>query len=522
MVDAFAQQKIFPYDGQQDSTRHPLLISPKDIVDSNNIVFTNYSTKKKRPGITPAFTDRPSGNRPGLSGIDFWRLGTQRIVYYDGSRIYATTSTGVKDDITGTYSLPSNDSVTFQVFYGLLCIFFGDGTTSPKKWNMTGAISELSADLTAAKFGRPWLNRMWVPDPAVPGRLLGSQTNDPTAYIGGDAVAIDLDINDGDPEGITAIFPPKDGYLYVAKKFSIYRIAVSLDSNGDQIFSPQKISDGIGCISHRAAISVEGAIFFPSDRGVHILESTNQIVGIANTFLSEPIQPVWVNDTNFARSEYMTAVYDYQLNSYLLFFPTTGRSLATDVWGYSLVANKWYRWRDYNQTYAFRYVDFFQKRVRTMVCSSEGDFGYIDVESKNDYGNPISLYVQSGIIAPSGAPDNSYQFEAIAPVFVPQSGGTMSIGYKIDGQTIETLDFSLVANYTGQQLGVDWVMGQSVLGGIPQVKMEKKTMLGQGSFYELFIEHIPSGDDAADQDFELLGLLVDVNPVNKVIGEVNA
>jgi len=40
MPEALLQQKIYPYDGAYDATKHPLLISPKDVVDSQNIIYT--------------------------------------------------------------------------------------------------------------------------------------------------------------------------------------------------------------------------------------------------------------------------------------------------------------------------------------------------------------------------------------------------------------------------------------------------------------------------------------------------
>ncbi len=161
MSDQPLQQKIFPYDGTFDATKNPILISPKDVVDSNNIVYTTYSTKKLRPGISPALSPAPAIGRPILRQIDFWRLSQQRIVSWDGKRIYAFDPlTGVRQDITGTNDLPEDEAVTFVVFAGLLIIFFTGGETPVKYWTMSGELKNLSDNCPRAPFGVIWLNSL--------------------------------------------------------------------------------------------------------------------------------------------------------------------------------------------------------------------------------------------------------------------------------------------------------------------------------------------------------------------------
>lgn len=526
MPDTILQQKIFPYDGQQDSTRHPLLISPSDVVDSDNIIYTTYSTKKKRPGISPVFTSRPAGNKPIIGSVDFWRQGVQRIVYFQGGRIKAVNWLGQVDDITGNFILPTNETVTFVTFQGFLAIFFSGGQIAPKAWVGSGSIFDLSPTAPNAPFGKVWLNRMWIPDPNFPGRMLYSSTGDPTDFAGGDSGAIDLDVADGDPDGITAIFPPFFQSLYVAKRFSIYKIStVTFNSSTDTqivFFSQAKITDGVGCNSHNAVRAIESNIFFTSDRGVHTMNSTNQISGIDTQFLSNVIQPQWVNDVNFPRSKFMQSVYDVELNSYLLIFPSSGRNLPSDVWGYSVQSGKWYRWRDYSHTAICTYLDFVDRRPKTLVCSDQGDFGFIDKNVNKDYGKDYSLWIQSGIIAPAGTPDDSFSFQAIAPIFVPQPTGKFTISYKVDSRTIDTLEFDLTSNEGGDELAVDFIPGVSVLGGLPEVKMDKRNISGYGMLYSMFIEHTPQSNSDEAESFELLGVLVDVDRVQKTTGEVSA
>ena len=524
MSEIFPQQKLFPYDGSQNLSKNPLLISPTDITDSDNIVYTNYSTKKLRPGITDAFTKLIPGNERVLGGFDFWRLGQRRIVWYDGKRLKATKGDGTVDDITGGHNLPIDQTISFAVMAGLLIIFFGGGQTPIKIWTMTGDIADLSPDAPNAPFGRVWYNSLFIPDPILPGRILKSNTGDPTDFLTGDAQAIDCDVNDADQRGVTAVFPPLFDSLYVTKRRGTWRIQPQLFSNGEtqSIAWPAiKISE-VGCISHNAAQAIEDSVMFPSDRGFHYVETSNRISGVQTSFLSNNIQREYLKGTNFRRSQYMQSVYDFDLNSYLVIFPKIGNNFCSDLWGYSLIAKKWYRWRNYNQSAIFSYVDTQVEKVRTMVCSSTGRFGYIDDESNTDYGKRYSLYLQSAIIAPSGTPDDNFVFKAIAPIFVPQLSGSFDITYKVNGKKIETMTFPMTAEGEEQKLGEDFETGIDVLGSLPQIKLDKRTAAGNGLFYDLLVRYSPGDNAPKDESFELLGILVDVDPINKVTGGVSA
>lgn len=520
MPDQILQQKIFPYDGSQDSTKNPLLISPKDIVDSDNIVYTTYSTKRLRPGLRKAFPIPPPPGKRILAGIDFWRLGKQSLVYYDGSRLKTIDPLTSKfDDITGNNILPVDEPTNFLAFQGLLLAFFGGGQTPIKAWTQQGSVFDLSLSAPNAPFGRLWLNSLWIPDPSVPGRILKSKTGDPTDFLSGDAAELDLDISDGDPDGITAIFPPFFGSLYVSKRLSVFKITPVILQDGSVYFSQEKISDGVGCISHAAVVAAESNIFFPSDWGWHTFESTNKLSAIDTDLLSRDIQPIWVNDTNFNRSQYIQATYDRSLNSIVTIFPSASFNFPTDVWGFSLIAKKWYRWKNFNHTAICRYVEKKARRLRTMAFSSTGEIGILDEDIKTDYGKKFGCSLQSGIICPSGGLDDNFAFDFLGPIFVPQPGGKFTISYKIEGQFIEEMEFSMKDTTLGDELAVDFKLGQSVLGGIPEVKLVKNAAQGYGCMYQLFINYEPLDGEDESIGFELLGILTDVTPITKGIGE---
>lgn len=519
MPEAIMQQRIYPWAGAFDATKHPLLIAADDVVDTQNIVYTTYSTKKKRPGISPLFFPTLPTQGRVLAGHDYWRLGIQYVVIYDGKTIWALNpATNTWDNIAINYQLPTDVVVTFLQFQGLLIICFDDGVTYPKAWTGTGLITELSDSAPRAGFGRVWLNKLWMPDPDVPGRVLHTNTGT-VDFVGGDSGSLDLDPNDNDPDQLTAIFPPFFSVLYITKRFSVYKVAPVLNGE-DLLFSVSKISDGIGCISHNAVAAAPKQLFFPSDEGVHYFVSTDKISEIDTEDFSVPIQPLWTDQTNFKRSRYMRGIYDRDLKSYILIYPSDSRLYPNDAWGYSLVARKWYRWRDFNQTCIFTYMDRFNRKVKTALGNKDGKLGFLDKTKTSDYGIPINIAVQTGIICPEGAPDGSFAFQNIAPIFVPQASGKFRVTYKIDGSVIETLEFNMVDEGSGDKLGIDFILGQSFLGGIPQVKLDKRTIRGNGMMYELYIEHDGVGDD--NDGFEMLGILMDVDRVSKALGRTVA
>ena len=565
MPDKLLQQKLYPYDGSEDVTRNPILISPVDIIESDNIIYTTYSTKKKRPGLSYAFPNYETAARHVLAIIDYWKIGTQRVVFWDGQYIKAIDPlTGIVTNITGTAILPIDQTCTFLRFYGVLIIFFGGGQTPPYYWAQTGNIQILLDPVTYAgynpPFGQLFLNRLAIPDSVYPGRILLSKTNDPTDFFTGDATAVDCGISDGDPDGVTALFPEYLGSLYVAKRFTLYEVSlkqfVTADTAGattiTNVFVPKRITDGIGCISHNGVIAAENDIYFPSDRGIHSLVSTRKFAQIETNFLTAKIQPSWTSNVNFNRSQYIQGVYDIANNSLLWVYPSATYSFPTEVRGYSLIADKWFKWENYNQAAVawyvqqnynyptdlrgysltaqkwFKWVNYNQtavagyveaqgRKVRTIVGGLDGSIGIIDTDVKTDYGKKISLFVQSGIIVPNGMPDDEFEFNYIAPIFVPQISGKFRVIMKIDGKVINELTFDMTDATIGANLGLDFVTGQSYLGGLPTVKIDKKRCEGRGMMYQLFIEHIQE-DDEDPCDFELLGILMDVDTVSKSTG----
>ena len=548
MVDKLQQQKLYPYAGSEDLTKNPLLISPTDIIESDNIIYTTYSTKKKRPGLSQAFAKLAKMGRRVLGIKDFWRLGVQRVVVWDGQYLWSINPiTSDLTNITGDNKLPIDQTVSFEAFYGFLIIFFGGGQTPIKSWNQTGTIVDLISTPTiqvphpetyyVAPFGRLFLNRLVIPDPIYKGRMLLSATNDPQDFEGADATAVDCGINDGDPVGPAAIFPEYYGNLYIGKWLSIWQISPITLDDGSIFFKPVKITGGVGCISHNGVAAVENDIFFPSHRGVHSLISTRKFAQFETDFKSLKIQNLWTKNVNFKRSQYIQSIYDIASNAVLWIYPSSSYNYPTEVLGYSMVSEsvlkvstaameaaevnkatiKWFRWQSYNQTAIASYVDPNTKTLTTLVGDGAGNLSIIDPEAKTDLGKPINIFLQSGIICASGAPDDTFEFDFIMPIFVPQTSGTFRIMMKVDGKVTNDLTFSMKDDSISALLGSTFVMGQSYLGGTPIVKFDKRRIGGNGMTYQLFITH-EQAENEDPCDFELLGVMMDIDMISKTTG----
>lgn len=511
-------QSIFPYKGGENSTFNPILLSPSDITASNNIIYTTYASKRKRPGIVQAFTNRTPGNNKILGAIDFWRLGTQRIVYYNGKNIIAATNSGVVDIIDGSSPIPIDEAVSFLAFAGLLIIFFYGGQTRPQAWTQSGKVFDLFSDNYFPAFGKIWLNRLWIPDPDVPGRLLASRTGDPTSMTGGDSTSIDLDVNDNDPDGITAIFPPFFGSLYVAKRFSLYKITPVTLSDGTIVFSSYKISE-TGCISHNAVFTKEQNIIFPSDEGLHNFTSTDKTSEVETDLISYKIRTDWTDQVNFNRAKYMSAVYDKSLNAAFILYPSVGSNYCNSVFGYSFSQSEWFSWDNFNHTSILRYLDSPVKKQRTMVCSSSGDIGYLDLNENLDYGKSYDLFFDSGLISPSMAPHKSYAYAYVTLIFAPQISGSFNFSYQIDGKTVGTISIRMEADLD-ENLGEDFETGVSYLGSTAAVKVVTVRLKNIGNTYSFSIDHNPA--DSEDTGFEILGIVMRMEEATTKIGEIAA
>lgn len=520
MVDKYPQQKIYPYLGSQNSTVHPVLINPKDIVFSDNIIYTLSNTKKNRPGLYRFFPNqKPSGSEAIVSGVDFhsWNATTfsfdQYFVYVQGTNVKAynvanDTYTIIKSNIATGYQ------IVFEKFFGLLIMCVGDKRTVPQMWNGIGLMEDLYDDAifdVHPTICRAFYNRLWIDDPAIPGRSYGSTTGDPTDWTT-DVKEVDYNLTDGDPIGLSAFMPPKDGLMYVGKRHSLYSLNPTYVS-GSIEFIPKEISTGadIGCISHNACVSAAGQIFFPSERGFHRLVSSDIILGIDTQFASAKIQYDWVNSISMEKAQLMHSEYDPEYNSIFVVYAKDQDTYANHLFGYSLTSEDWYHWESFGQSAVGRIVDA-QKKRKTVFLSKFGDVGFLNSNKTSDYGQRFTMKIKSGIISPSGYPDGAYKFKFANFVFTPCSSGSFEFILRQNGRHIQTYTIPLVPSEDYNNLGDEFILGLSNLGGVPSVYSYPQELKGDGMFYDFLITFTPKADS---ENLDIIGILMDVDPIRK-------
>jgi hypothetical protein len=210
----------------------------------------------------------------------------------------------------------------------------------------TGVTVTFTIDVPKASITREHQSRLWTNDKERPDRIHYSETNNSEVIGGlGDSGAIDVGVGDGDPTGISAIFPSFQGVLYVAKSTKLYRI----EGYGDDTspYTVTLVSEGIGCVSHNSCAAVEDTdLVWVSSRGIHSVIATNKSTSFDAQFLSRDIQKRFNEKFVKSRLKYTSAVYVNNLNC--IFFSVTDSrygSLSNNaIYVYNVPNAAWAEW----------------------------------------------------------------------------------------------------------------------------------------------------------------------------------
>lgn len=505
---------IYPASGGLDGNRNVGQIDPRRLVEANNIVFDTATTaRKKRPGIGQFYASGITSFNNPMGIYDYFRTVAgspqHRLVTFIDGRVYAGDGNGIFTDITGAATLSATDTIVYDVFIGLLIMAFKNNY--PHYWTQSGNIVNMdpaagfSVDTPKASLYRTHLNHGWMAGVHnYPHRIYKSDTGNPLIWTpGGPGGAEYFDVNagDGDPVGITALFPSFHNDLIVAKRKSLYRIYW----NGTA-FGVAELVKGIGCIAPNTVVPIHNDIIFCSERGVHSLSTTDSYGDYQTSFLSSNIHKTYIEELDFTRADEMSAVYSSELNSYLLVFPRVGFGLSTDILGYNIINKEWYRWENVNAAFIANYIDT-RNRDREIVLSKNGNIGLLNSEVLTDYDEPYTVLCKTGIIYPYNIPKQQVNFKSITIYYVPKGNYTFNLTYKIDNLEIETLIFDQ-SGLGGTPLG-EFTLGIDQLGFSGKIKTVTKPLQGTGSGIELTFYHIPETLESYDEDVEILGYSIE-------------
>lgn len=352
---------------------------------------------------------------------------------------------------------------------------------------------------------REHIGRMWANDKTNSDRVHFTTTGNPDEWLGlGDSGAMDIGVGDGDPMGVTAIFPTFQGVLFIAKLTKLYRI----DGDSPDNFRVTLVSDGIGCVSHNAiANEDQDDIFFVSQRGIHSINTTANYGDFENTFVSFDIQKTFLEKWTFSRLKYMWAAYLSNLNS--IAFAVTDESYGTGsnnaVWLYNIPLKSWYVWPAISCASMITVLDADKRRLyfggnNSRIAKSLVGTNY-DTSSSNAH-VAISMQIRTGITYPGNQPYYVNGYKKFALIYGPKGTHTITVNFTIDNYAPTSLSYSLQGS--SALLGSTFVLGSSVLGYTAVTAPYIQPVEGFGRGFQ--VEMLQSG---IDEEAEIQGFAVE-------------
>lgn len=467
----------------------------KVTVSGSTITYT--ATGSLTESTTAVSTVKVGKNGTGsvLGIYDYWKEvagGNSRFfVSVIGSTpaYYQYDSNWLRSALTvaaGASAVSGATRCSFEVFANRLIISFDGLNNKPKYWFGTGDVDDIANYVTAGdqappdfSLSRVYLGRLWTNDKNNPSRLHYTQTGHLGKWNGsGDSGALDIDPSDGDEEGITAIFPPVKGNLFVAKGRKLYRIR----GNAPENFQIEPVSAGVGCSAHNAVVAIDqDDVMYPSHRGWHFVSATDQYGDFAGSFASLDIQPTF-NSLNQARLEAMCASYVPTQNIVAYGASSQGDSVNSDLYIYNVATKQWLHWPDIKCTaLALRSEDGKQRlyigtdngRILQTETGKYWDFGIggasIDApliagtRSTDPTKVGVRLRLKSGAVYPDNSALAVKRFLTLSLFYRPLGSYSFVARVKVDNYS--TQSFNFVQSGSFDSLGTAFTLGASTLGG---------------------------------------------------------
>lgn len=327
----------------------------------------------------------------------------------------------------------------------------------PRYYNpITGKFALLSGDAPDFFTMSYHFQRLVVNDKTNKDRVHYSAPGNPEQWQGiGDSGAIDIGTGDGDPEGITTIFPSFKGRLFVGKRNRTYQLFGDSPEN----FQIVETSKGLGTVGPQAVAQVDlDDVLYWSDKGIHSLAATDSYGDFQGAFVSAKIQNRF-NAYAQGRLKFTQGIYIGQLNSVAWLVSDANRTDFSSILLLNTQNKEWYTWPDISATALALVVKgdasklFYAKDGR-IVETQNGTFADFDDQ-------PIRFYIKTGTIYPQQSPDAVSGFKKFTLMYKPRGAFEATARVKIDNFGSQPLSFTQSAD--GALLGVDFILGQDVL-----------------------------------------------------------
>lgn len=508
---------MLPWVGGVNTSVDQSLIGKNQLTVAKNIIFDTRGSRRQRPAINYDFDDASSSTSSILGISDYWlgSTGTRSqyiVAVNDSFVVYSINpTTGARTTLTlsstSTQWTSAISSVSFETFNNKL-IWAADGTDNkPMVWTGTGSYSNL-ANAPEGSIVRQHIGRLWMNDKNNKDRLHYSETFDETVWNGsGDSGAIDIGVGDGDPDGITAIFPSFKGDLFVAKRTKLYRIRGLTPG----FFEVELVSSGIGCVSHNSiALIDQDDMFFVSERGVHSMRATANFGDFEAKYLSADIQKTFNDNFVKTRLDSAQAAYIPTINSYVLAVTDSDYSSTVNkaLWAYNIELGAWYTLAPNIDCQALASVVSNGRRI-FYLGSSTNRVAQGLVDSENDTlesgtESAILFNTATGFIFPSDNPYLICGFKKIGLIFNPTAAYNLTIRFQIDAQEEQVI--TLTGGF-GETLDNNFILGQSILQPTNVMEPAILSIDGYGRSFKLTIEQ-----STADKNIEIQGFTVEYEP----------
>lgn len=380
----------------------------------------------------------------------------------------------------------------------------------------SAADTTLRVDGTAPKASklREHLGRIFCNDKDNIDRVHYSGSFDHTMWLGfGDSAALDIGIGDGDPEGVSAISPPFKGEIFIGKRTKLYRIRGATP----ETFQIELITNGIGCVSHNSfALVDQDDLVFVSDKGVHSMNTTSNYGDFSGAYLSKDIQKTFLDNFPKERLKYTKAAYNPALNSIAFAFtdsnpPTfenTSLEINNTVWLYNVLLKGWYRWLDVpceslicaDDTDTKRF--YFGSHKNKIIQTATGADYDVDYDGNRQ---GISTYVRTGQILVDGSLFTVKGFKRFILYYRANGSHNIQVQCKIDNIPVDSVNTLVFDEQgSGDLLGVDFVLGQSVLGAQTKLAPYSRSIDGFGRSIEITVIQ-----DGINQEAEIQGFAIE-------------
>ena len=462
--------KMIPWQGGLHTSVEISEVQPNELVQAENILFAESGSRHIREGINQDWDDQSNSTESIIGLHDFWygsaSRTNKRIAVTDGKKVYPYSSSGVRsaDIFTGTAWSNSITKVSMVTFNNT-CIIAVDGDSNVMKKYDGTTFADLGGTPPVASICREHLGRLWTNDKTNLDRLHYSTTANAEQWNGsGDSGALDIGVGDGDPDGITAIFPTFKGILFVAKRTKLYKVV----GYTPEEFQVILVSSGIGCPSHNSiALIDQDDMFFVSERGVHSIAATDTYGDFQATYLSSPIQKDFNDRATKSRLKYVWGAYASNINSYAIALTDDNYSATENkaIWLYNIPLKSWYYWPNISCQSLITASDSDQKRFYigsnvTRVYKTLTGLRYDQNTSGTD--TSIPMRVKTGMIYPDGNPYTMKAFRKFCLFYKPRGTHTITVSLKVDNHAAQSLSFSDTSG--ADTLGVSFTLGTSTLG----------------------------------------------------------